>query len=63
MMGSPFPLSPRIQGGEGASPSTGSGRPLASSPWMGEDGRWGWHDGFTLPSIPSHRGRGGMRPL
>jgi len=38
-------------------------RPKASSPSRGEDGRWGWHDGFTLPFIPSHQGRGRVHPL
>jgi hypothetical protein len=54
MMTSPSPQSPPIEAGEGASPPTGSEWPLASSPLRGEDGWWGWHDGFTLPSIPSH---------
>jgi hypothetical protein len=59
MMASPSPQSPPIEGGEGGIPFDRIRTPVSLLPLEREDRKWGRHDGFTLPSIPSHR----MRPL
>jgi hypothetical protein len=63
MMTSPSPRSPPIQGEEGCVPFDRIRTPVSLLPLEREDRKWGRHDGFALPSIPSHRGRGRARPL